>query len=93
MGAEVDGREAASRPLGGAPTFATDLRDATAPAEMVDKVGSRICPIDVPVNFAGAAQHTPPAELDPTKWHAAFERAAGTTLEQSCRAPTHPWCL
>lgn len=69
----AEGLDSASRQLGGVPTFAADLRDAAAAAAMVDAVESRVGPVDVLVNSAGAAQRTPPAELDAAKWHAAFD--------------------
>ena len=69
----AEGLEAASRLLGGVPTFAADLRDAPAAAAMVDAVESRVGAVDVLVNSAGAAQRTPPGELDAARWHAALD--------------------
>ena len=40
---------------------------------MVDAVESRVGAIDLLVNSAGAAQRTPPRELDAARWHAALD--------------------
>ncbi len=59
--------------LGGVPTFSADLRDGDAAARMVDAVEATIGPVDILVNAAGAAQRTPPDELDAAKWRAALD--------------------
>ena len=50
-----------------------DLTDADAAARMIDEVESRLGPIDVLVNSAGAARRTPPDELTPQFWRAALD--------------------
>lgn len=54
-------------------TVVADLRDPQQAAAMVQAVESRLGPIGVLVNSAGAAQRTPPAELTATHWHAAMD--------------------
>ena len=53
--------------------FCADLRDAAAALAMVEAVESRVGPIDVLVNSAGAALRTPFAELEPAAWQAAMQ--------------------
>lgn len=52
---------------------AADCADAAAAAAMIDKVEGACGPIEVLVNSAGAAQRTPPPELTPAVWRAAFD--------------------
>ena len=56
-------------PLG----FVADLADATQAARMIDDVESRLGPIDVLVNSAGAAKRYPPEELNAKAWHDAMD--------------------
>jgi NAD(P)-dependent dehydrogenase (short-subunit alcohol dehydrogenase family) len=53
--------------------FAADCADAAAAARMIEAVEGRLGPIDVLINSAGAAQRTPPPELTPAAWRAAFD--------------------
>jgi NAD(P)-dependent dehydrogenase (short-subunit alcohol dehydrogenase family) len=53
--------------------FAADLADAAAAAAMIEAVESGVGQIDVLVNSAGAARRTPPNELTPATWRAAFD--------------------
>jgi NAD(P)-dependent dehydrogenase (short-subunit alcohol dehydrogenase family) len=53
--------------------FAADCADAAAALDMIDRVESRLGPIDVLVNSAGAARRTPPPELTPAAWRDAFD--------------------
>jgi NAD(P)-dependent dehydrogenase (short-subunit alcohol dehydrogenase family) len=50
-----------------------DLTDPGAAARMIDEVESRLGPVDVLVNSAGAARRTPPDELTPQFWRAALD--------------------
>jgi NAD(P)-dependent dehydrogenase (short-subunit alcohol dehydrogenase family) len=59
--------------LPGALGIAADCAVAGAAAAMVDAVEARLGAIDVLVNSAGAATRTPPAELTPEAWRAAFD--------------------
>ena len=59
--------------LPGAAGFAADCADAAAALDMLDRVESRLGPIDVLVNSAGAARRTPPPELTPAAWREAFD--------------------
>ena len=59
--------------LPGALGFAADCADAAAALDMIDRAESRLGPIDVLVNSAGAARRTPPPELTPAAWRAAFD--------------------
>lgn len=52
---------------------AADLTDADAAALMIETVESRLGPIDVLVNSAGAAKRTPPDELTPELWRSALD--------------------
>jgi len=54
-------------------TVVADLADPQQAAAMVNTVESRLGPIDVLVNCAGAARRTPPAELTAEHWHAAMQ--------------------
>ncbi len=58
--------------LPGALGFAADCADAAAAADIICKVESRLGPIDVLVNSAGAARRTPPPELTPAASREAF---------------------
>lgn len=59
--------------LPGAFGIAADLVDARAAARVVEAVESRLGPIDILVNSAGAARRTPPDELTPALWRAALD--------------------
>lgn len=59
--------------LSGSAGFVADCADASAARAMVESVESRLGPIDVLVNSAGAARRTPPAELSPEAWRTAFD--------------------
>jgi NAD(P)-dependent dehydrogenase (short-subunit alcohol dehydrogenase family) len=52
---------------------AADCADAAAAAAMVDRAEGTCGPIAILVNSAGAAQRTPPPELTPAAWRAAFD--------------------
>jgi len=52
---------------------AADLTDAAAADKMIEEVESRLGPIDVLVNSAGAAKRTPPDDLNPAIWREAFD--------------------
>jgi len=52
---------------------AADCADAAAAVAMIDKVQGACGPIGVLVNSAGAARRTPPPELTPAAWRAAFD--------------------
>jgi NAD(P)-dependent dehydrogenase (short-subunit alcohol dehydrogenase family) len=52
---------------------AADLVDAAAAERAVDAVETRLGPIDILVNSAGAAKRTPPDELKPAIWREAFD--------------------
>ena len=64
---------AAALELGGVATVAADLTDADSAASMVDEVESRIGPVDILVNSAGAARRSPPDDLMPAHWRAAMD--------------------
>jgi NAD(P)-dependent dehydrogenase (short-subunit alcohol dehydrogenase family) len=53
--------------------LAADLTDAAASDAMIAAVESRVGPVDVLVNSAGAAKRTPPEELTPAVWREAFD--------------------
>ena len=59
--------------LPGAAGFAADCVDPAAALGMIERAESRLGPIDVLVNSAGAARRTPPPELSPAAWRAAFD--------------------
>jgi NAD(P)-dependent dehydrogenase (short-subunit alcohol dehydrogenase family) len=59
--------------LPGVEGFRADCTDGTAAAALIDRVESEIGPVGVLVNSAGAAQRTPPSELTPAVWRAAFD--------------------
>ena len=50
-----------------------DLVDAVAAERVIETVEDRLGPIDILVNSAGAAKRTPPDELSPAVWRAAFD--------------------
>jgi NAD(P)-dependent dehydrogenase (short-subunit alcohol dehydrogenase family) len=65
---------AALRATGAEPvTVVVDLNEPAQAADMVREVESRLGPIAVLVNSAGAAKRTPPAELTAAHWHAAMQ--------------------
>ncbi len=68
-----DNVERARTELNDAFGVAADLTDAAAAAEMIDAVESRLGPVDVLVNSAGAAKRTPADELTPAVWREAFD--------------------
>ena len=59
--------------LPGAYGVAADVADAGAALAAIDEVEAQLGPIDLLVNSAGAAKRTPPDELNPTAWRAAFD--------------------
>ena len=65
--------ERACAELGGVLGFAADLTSVDEAAAMVESLESRLGPIDILVNCAGAARRTPPDELTPAAWKAAME--------------------
>jgi NAD(P)-dependent dehydrogenase (short-subunit alcohol dehydrogenase family) len=68
-----DNVERARAGLKGAFGVAADLADAAAAVAMIDAVESRVGPVDVLVNSAGAARRTPPDNLTPAVWREAFD--------------------
>lgn len=54
-------------------TVAADLRDAAAAATAAGDIESRLGPIDILVNSAGAAKRYPPAELSSQAWRDAMD--------------------
>ena len=65
--------EKARSELGDAYTVAADLIDAAAAAAMVEQVESKLGPIDILVNSAGAAKRTSADDLNPAAWRAAMD--------------------
>jgi NAD(P)-dependent dehydrogenase (short-subunit alcohol dehydrogenase family) len=65
--------ERACAELGGAIGVAADLTSAEEAAAMVEAMESRLGPVDILVNCAGAARRTPPDELTPAAWKAAMD--------------------
>jgi NAD(P)-dependent dehydrogenase (short-subunit alcohol dehydrogenase family) len=63
-----DNVERAHAELKGAFGVVADLTDDAAAGAMIDAVESRLGPVDVLVNSAGAAKRTPPDELTPAVW-------------------------
>src|SRR3954447_2517283 len=59
--------------LGGAFGLTADLTSADEAAAMVEAMESRLGPVDILVNSAGAARRTPPEELTPAAWKAAMD--------------------
>ena len=59
--------------LSGAVGFAADCADGRAALSLIDAVEAQLGPIDVLVNSAGAARRTPPPDLTPDVWRAAFD--------------------
>jgi NAD(P)-dependent dehydrogenase (short-subunit alcohol dehydrogenase family) len=59
--------------LPGAVGFAADLSDPDRAEAMLDFIETRLGPLDVLVNSAGAAKRTPPAELSPAAYRAAMD--------------------
>src|SRR5438034_367268 len=68
-----DNLEKARRELGTVETFAADLCQPRAAAEMVEVVERRVGPVDVLVNSAGAARRVGAEDLSPEAWRAAME--------------------
>jgi NAD(P)-dependent dehydrogenase (short-subunit alcohol dehydrogenase family) len=68
-----DNVERARAELNGAFGVAADLADAAAAGAMIEAVESRVGPVDVLINSAGAAVRTPADELTPAAWRAAFD--------------------
>src|SRR5437868_3815389 len=54
-------------------TIVADLVHADEAQRMVDDVETKLGPIDVLVNSAGAAKRYPPDELSSAAWHAAMD--------------------
>jgi NAD(P)-dependent dehydrogenase (short-subunit alcohol dehydrogenase family) len=50
-----------------------DLTDASAAADLIDRVEARLGPIDILVNSAGAAKRVAPEDLTPASWRAAMD--------------------
>ena len=65
--------ERAARSLGGAVSVVADLTRAEAGAELVREVESKLGPVDVLVNSAGAAKRYLPDALEAQSWHAAMD--------------------
>jgi NAD(P)-dependent dehydrogenase (short-subunit alcohol dehydrogenase family) len=65
--------DAALGALPGATGVAADFGDAAAALRAIDEVEAALGPIDALINSAGAAQRTPPDELTPAAWRAAFD--------------------
>ncbi|HZS68466.1 MAG TPA: SDR family oxidoreductase [Burkholderiales bacterium] len=59
--------------LGSVETFAADLCQPRAAADMVDAVERRVGPVDVLVNSAGAARRVAAEELTPDAWRTAMD--------------------
>ncbi|WP_267422499.1 SDR family oxidoreductase [Methylobacterium sp. GC_Met_2] len=59
--------------LGGITGYAADLSDPVAALAALDALETELGPVDVLVNSAGAARRTPPDELPPEHWRAAFD--------------------
>jgi len=54
-------------------TIAADLRNVDEAHRMAKEVASRLGPVDILVNSAGAANRSPPAELTAKHWHDAMQ--------------------
>lgn len=54
-------------------TFAADLSDPKAAAQVIDRIETEIGPIDILINSAGAARRHEPEDLDAEKWRAAMD--------------------
>src|SRR5580704_14385031 len=68
-----DNVERARAEINGAFGVAADLADAAAAGAMIEAAESRVGPVDVLINSAGAAARTPADELTPAAWRAAFD--------------------
>src|ERR1700761_6754232 len=68
-----DNIDKASAKLKQAFGVAADLADAAAAERAIETVETRLGPIDILVNSAGAAKRTPPDELNPAVWREAFD--------------------
>lgn len=64
---------AALKALPGALGLTADLTDENQADGVVAEVESRLGPVDILVNSAGAARRTPPGELHPAAWRAAMD--------------------
>jgi len=53
--------------------YAADLIDPVQARAALDALEAELGPVDVLVNSAGAARRTPPDELTPERWRAAFD--------------------
>lgn len=65
--------QSAAAELGVVATIAADLKDPEAAARAVGEVKSKLGPLDILVNAAGAAKRTPPDELTPAAWRDAMD--------------------
>jgi NAD(P)-dependent dehydrogenase (short-subunit alcohol dehydrogenase family) len=65
--------ERAAQSLGSVVWAAADLTRPEAGSELVRAVESKLGPVDVLVNSAGAAKRTLPEDLDAQAWHAAMD--------------------
>src|SRR3546814_580644 len=54
-------------------TFAADLSDPQAAAQVIERIEAEVGPIDILVNSAGAARRHEAEDLDAAKWHAAMD--------------------
>src|SRR3954447_23463649 len=61
--------------------LAADLTSADEAAAMIDAMESRLGPVDILVNCAGAARRTPPDELTPAAWKAAMDAKFFTYIQ------------
>ena len=68
-----DNIDKASAKIGQAFGVVADLVDAAAAESAIDAVETRLGPIDILVNSAGAAKRTPLDELKPAIWREAFD--------------------
>ena len=59
--------------LGPVAGYAADLVDPAQALAALDALEAELGPVDVLVNSAGAARRTPPDDLSPERWRAAFD--------------------
>ncbi|WP_313901853.1 SDR family NAD(P)-dependent oxidoreductase [Methylobacterium sp. J-030] len=71
--------------LGEVAGYAADLGDPTQALAALDALEAELGPVDVLVNSAGAARRTPPDELTPEHWRAAFDAKLFTSSTCSIR--------